>query len=153
MKQNKFRIWDKQFENWVSSKDARINPYNGECHGRLSNGNVKEWELMQFTGRCDKNTKEIYNGDIVIARYYPFFGDALADELQPSQYKQLNYVGIVAYDDDDAAYYLKMKVVSNRVAGNVIDGYLFEFDDLEIIGNIYQNPELLEVKNDDFKRV
>jgi uncharacterized phage protein (TIGR01671 family) len=81
--------------------------------------NFNEIELMQYTGLKDKNGKEIYKGDIV--------------EINCGTYKD------------------------NAVV-NFIDGTFtthdrgFEPDimppekDMEIIGNIYENPELLKAK-------
>jgi len=77
--------------------------------------------LGQFTGSTDKNGKEIYEGDVVID-------------------KQVTK-GVVKYIQSDAAF----KIESD-------DGRLFfltsDIDGLEVIGNIYENPELLAVNNE-----
>jgi uncharacterized phage protein (TIGR01671 family) len=159
MKQIKFRAWDKDNQGFdyltldydLANLDETLtiltqyqdyffwNNYFAEEDDKTNNQ-----LLMQFTGLLDKNGKEIYEGDIIIEKEYPFFSDALNKELKPSQYKQLNYVGIVTYDEQHTEYYLCMKRVNNKVAGNVIDYSLSGCSKLEIIGNIYENPELLE---------
>lgn len=77
--------------------------------------------IGQFTGRLDKNGNKIFEGDIV--------KDVRDDELNIVKWQN---DGFVLMDD--------------------CDGVMFFNDDLcsclEIVGNIYDNPELLEVEND-----
>lgn len=75
-----------------------------------------------FTGRADKNSNKIFEGDIV--------KDIRDDSLNVVLWKNDGFVLT------DVAY----------------DGVMFFNDDLcsclEVVGNIHDNPELLEVKND-----
>jgi uncharacterized phage protein (TIGR01671 family) len=79
-----------------------------------------DYNLMQFTGLHDKNEKEIYEGFVLkIPKLIDRgFGDGLDD-----------YVTNVTFEDGSfmASDYLRMVN-----------------DDCEVIGNIYENPELLE---------
>lgn len=74
-------------------------------------------EVMQYTGLKDKNAKKIYKGDIVSVDYHPF---------------DLNGNYEVGYND-----------VMELSAGNLILHRIKNY--CEVIGNIYENPELLEV--------
>lgn len=78
---------------------------------------------MQFTGLCDKNGKEIYEGDILIVPS-GYGGDMEFEE----------YVGIIKYDAPE--YWIKPRTKKHQ-------GQDFQWCELEIIGNIHENPELL----------
>lgn len=74
-----------------------------------------EWPLMQFTGLKDKNGKEIYEGDV--ARYVD------NDTVYEIIYKEH---GFIANNND-----------------KYVPGVLVFLDQVEIIGNKWENPELL----------
>jgi hypothetical protein len=75
---------------------------------------VDDWKLMQFTGLRDKKTKEIYEGDIVK------FNDWSDDE-------EVWVKEVVVFEG--GAFY----PVSLRTSTEFI-----------VIGNIYENPELIK---------
>lgn len=80
------------------------------------------WKVMQYTGLKDKNGKEIYEGDVV--RIW-------ADPKDYNGYKGHNYIGVVEWDEFILGFILS-------------DGHgLKDFEFIEIVGNIYENPELL----------
>lgn len=99
----------------------------------------------QDTGRKDKNGKEIYEGDIITGTDYPFIDE-----------EKQNYVGIVVFYDDAASFGYEYQCVRKDKRG-ISNGINNEFeanenlvcDDLEVIGNIYDNPELLGGNNGD----
>lgn len=103
--------------------------------------------LMQFTGLKDKNGKDIYEGDIVKGVVeYPqllYGGDENSNRFEMT--------GIVYYDYTTYA----LKCVQHMCQENrhmminyfdFIGSHCERFTDMEIIGNIYENPELLEAK-------
>ena len=80
-----------------------------------------DYTLIQYIGLKDKNGVEIYEGDIVRCKH--------------------GWLGIVNYYST-AAHFACEEIVTKRVNSH---GPIFdEWADLEIIGNIYENPELLE---------
>lgn len=131
----KFRAWHKTWEEMGKVKRIRFDDdgnvttvlFKGKDLG--TNTKVYEIELMQSTGLRDKNGKEIFEGDIVTD------GDVTSD----IKYHQT------------LGFYMIGKYGFSVPFGQGVDvEYFEEFADhvskiFEVIGNIYENPELLEV--------
>ena len=88
-----------------------------------------EIELMQSTGLVDEDDKEIFEGDI------------LKVKIMNGQ----SWLETVRYNDEKAMF------VSKEVNRKVPESPLYDLFNtdlfvVEVIGNIYENPELLEVK-------
>ncbi len=77
----------------------------------------KTCTLMQFTGLTDKNGKDIYEGDI----YYQ--GDK-------------NILYVVVWHDTG--------LIGHQVGSSSYAGLTYWNDKIEVIGNVYENPELIE---------
>ncbi|ATV63183.1 YopX family protein [Fusobacterium pseudoperiodonticum] len=79
----------------------------------------KDIELLQFTGTKDKAGQELYEADVIL------FNDGIDD-----------IYGLISYDDDEGTY---------RVSYENITEHLSEREgDFEIVGNIFENPQLHE---------
>lgn len=81
--------------------------------------------LMQFTGLKDKNDKEIYEGDIILSKELVKREIIYFDTL-------LTWYATIPGDNDNLSAF--------PLAHWIIHGV----DTIEIIGNIYENPELLK---------
>lgn len=88
--------------------------------------------IMQYVGIKDKNGTEIYEGDIVIINDLDFEND---NDSTPWQIKYVDDTFTLFYSNSDY-YYLNKNIDS-------IFRSLPNSWELEIIGNIYENPELL----------
>ncbi len=93
---------------------------------------AEDLELMQSTGLKDKNGKEIFEGDIV--RTTRFLGRA--DEIGGFYEYEKDYVGVVKVLE--GSWVIDTGIVAVRLWS--------EIDESEVLGNIYENPELLEEK-------
>ena len=79
----------------------------------------KDIELLQFTGLKDNGGQELYEADVIK------FNDGIDD-----------IYGLISYDDEDGSY---------RVSYENITEHLSDLEgDFEIVGNIFENPDLHE---------
>ena len=102
--------------------------------------------LMQYTGLKDKNGVEIFEGDIVS------FPDTETESVDvgvgmiPVAQTELNSWGVV--EEKDYCWGLNVEMETEVIEKGFNSFYEidqnFGFDDFEIIGNIYENPELLK---------
>ena len=122
-----FRAWDIKTE---SMRDVLVLDWaNGliDLSGGIIERRPHEVILMQYTGLKDKNGVEICEGDIVETVYN---GEVFA--------------GVVVYDLSEVDF----KVTDGKEKYGRNFQYLAGNDKNEVIGNIYENQELLESKKD-----
>ena len=127
MRKIKFRVWDKSEKKMLDNTNVRpiaLGYLEDEtCTGGAYADNL--YEFMQYAGKNDKNEKEIYEGDIV---------------------KKVDTTGLGWHRER------KCKVSFDKwgcwmLTTEFGDGYMlgeFDSEQLEVIGNIFENPELLE---------
>lgn len=112
----KFRAWNKKGKSMELFNELICGLSENQTETTLEQFfRDRDFIFMQFTGLLDKNGKEIYEGDIV--RY----GDNGTEQQYPVSYSEIS------------ACFIPRRKSKN---GNVRK--------FEIIGNIYQNPELLK---------
>lgn len=94
-------------------------------------------KVMQYTGLKDKNGKEIYEGDIVKG-YYDEFDTYFAENNRHEFTSDVKYITNSFKVDRDTVN------GEGRIRNYGYQG-VWDSETVEVIGNIYENPELLEV--------
>jgi uncharacterized phage protein (TIGR01671 family) len=136
MRQIKFRAWDRQDKIMSELTQIHLGDYAPTISAWVPTKNDQtkllvfgdNADLMQFTGLLDKKGKEIFEGDILHASQF-------------SNAKESNReVGVVCWNEKLLAWYW------NYQNGEGICPLWNGGSNLfcEVIGNIYENPELLE---------
>ena len=131
MREIKFRAWDlnnrKMYDTYIVDENGSF-CVDGDFTNNCECSEEDRVIQMQFTGSKDKNEKEIYEGDIVKWTYLN----------NGSPYSQQ---GIVEFSD--CAFKVPFTQILNQCKGlSSID----EDKGIEVIGNIYKNPEFAEQK-------
>jgi len=128
MRRTKFRAWNK-LDNKMIDMDAlcfiHCGSYNSILLDKLEN-DTDYIELMQYSGLEDKNEEEICEGDILKGR------------------KNNNYK-VVFENASFVCYHTKKEYGRWGLLGRLFDADMRDLlEHIEIIGNIYENKELLE---------
>lgn len=126
----KYRVWDKRTKQMLYphgiafyNNGTEIKCLFSDCIGCMSNDD----DVMQFTGLLDKQGKEIYEGDILS------YNDTVNRRYTN---------GEVIWSKEYLTYLVKF-----HYGTDYMSEYLCHFQNLgleiEVIGNIFENPELL----------
>ena len=122
MREVKFRAWDNISDEMVDHDNLMSQQYAEPWDDNIFNDDSHT--VMQYTGLKDKNGKEIYEGDII-----------KTPEGYSGDYKEQEGISIIEWFSEDydgaAGLYLSMPDDCR-------------WCDCEIIGNIYEKPELLK---------
>ena len=123
----KFRAWYTPFKGKTIGQEMKYGQAGRLItHAEMAPG---KYVLMQSTGMKDKNSVEIFDGDVVQAEQY----------LTTTIPVRIN--GIVKYSNRYTMFYLDNGSERHDLYMQSLGGSIYNF---EIIGNIYENPELLE---------
>lgn len=150
MREIKFRAWDKHHKVFVDQRKFCIR-LDGEIvvldnSGHWSTQNPADFHIVQFTGLKDKNGKEIYEGNIVSCPSGTIRQIGDKEYNEDGSFKTWyasNPPNIYTVYNLGYAFFLGRKE-DHRHAGIINHQTHKMWFDLEVIGNIYENPELME---------
>ncbi|MEK3729676.1 YopX family protein [Lysinibacillus sp. FSL W8-0953] len=135
MREIKFRAWDYNneciipWEKITLEKDEGENTFSVVVFDGAVGDHFDDFPYMQYTGLKDKNGKEIFEGDIV-------------------EYNDFNSLRTGGHAEDKiivgkVTFGCGMWMVEEKNCGHDLYEGLVNDEELEVIGNIYENPEML----------
>ncbi len=114
MREIKFRAWDKITKQMIISN----NMPDAGFWDMVAHNEFEQDIVMQYTGLKDKNGREIFEGDICKVHNHAALGG--------------NLYCVIEFNDRTGSYY-----------GRGVGSLKFSMgEDMEVIGNIFENPEL-----------
>lgn len=148
MKELKFRVYDKDSKK-MYNQDEFILTFDtvGEDIHMNKNDEViplYSYELMQFTGLEDKNGKEIYKGDILSYKRI-IYTDCSKTEIE--EIEEESFIEMITYAPIASVVKPHSKNVKSFGYDSVNKECLIlelTSDDVEIVGNVYENKDLLK---------
>lgn len=128
MRKIKIRAWGAHERRMITYFDSNfklsVDSETGAIFaGYMIDGERINYTLMQSTGRYDINGREIYEGDIVTFTY---------------TYNDFKYTAIGAIEYENGSFVINWKT------GGAYLSDIIPINRIKIIGNIYENPELIE---------
>ena len=140
MREIKFRAWNRETKKMqYFTLNTLLEGYGDDCS--YTPEGEEPWvspiwqPTMQYTGLQDKNGKEIYEGDVVeiTSNMVLLLTGEPTGNITTTRYR-------VVYSSEDLIWY----VIDNKGNKSRAKFYL-QGGDVKIIGNIYENPELMGV--------
>lgn len=146
MREIKFRAWDKERGVMIclnpASSSFLLMTWDGLVYRK---GRLKDFHLMQYTGLHDKAGKEIYEGDLV---------EILAEDENINRFTVKYGIARRQMDTgwvcDIPSFYFE-HISNGFKAYPIAFNYkgMHDLQMMEVIGNIYENPELVDDNPED----
>lgn len=128
MREIKFKAWDNKTKRMIVSNSYESwYPFYIQPNGCVYiEGVLQDYILLQFTGLKDKDNVEIYEGDIVKS-------NIIKNRWWQIVYRtDSEFVGFLPYE---------MQFLDDKVYSPL--SHFVNWKELVVVGNIYENPELM----------
>ena len=128
MRKLKFRAWDEKNKRWATDGGNIFIDEDGDTHEYIKNG-FEPWLqycpgliIEQYIDRKDRNGKDVYEGDIFYSQYHDAYYEVVFHE---------RYLGFFALTNNKNVCHTDQELPVHDLQ-------------IEIIGNIHENPELMD---------
>ena len=133
----RFRVWDDHDQNWLPPKKLLIGMADGLVRQNGVAGFIGGVTIEQSTGLTDRNGTEVFEGDII--RHEEWHGGMehkAAEQDAASRGESIDWTRLYAVVWEQAIHAGGWVMQRNHCTLTFVDG--------EVIGNIHENPELLD---------
>ncbi len=137
MREIKFRAWDKKRKKWIIHRLPQGAWLNGLAYDPTHKDNknnpfvdteISDWG--QFTGLKDKEGVEVYEGSICKVK---------------RTLGEIEFTGEIVWDNPEYGFMVKKEAYKDKEGKVVYQNWSIpSFESYEVIGNIYENPELID---------
>ena len=132
MREIKFRVWDSERKRMSLpfKLDGFTIFFTDDTIPFQFLSDTNRFKIMQYVGFSDKNGKEIYEGDILRTTMTLVWDLYLDNDIEETEV----ITTVVEYQPP--------KFTQRRFDDGLL--YTFDMEDFEVIGNIYENPEVID---------
>lgn len=147
MREIKFRAKRLDNREWICGDLHLHSPFPHIHSTRGDKAKINTNTIGQFTGLRDKNGKEIYEGDVLFVREWQNLAFSMFTNEDREQLSLEDCKGKIMQEGQKVVYFEEGSMCAGdfymcTLSDKVDQRHQFPIFEVEVIGNIYDNPEL-----------